>query len=104
MKKIIVLLLLFITLPSNAEDWITVNDMSQIKWQIVPNGKVYFRNLNEFNSRALACCYNYYIDTTTPAGKSLWSVILTKMATSKKLILGTPNLSTAGPITYAGIW
>jgi hypothetical protein len=105
MKKVIMMLsLLFMTLSTNAEDWITVNNMSQIKWQIAPTGKVYLRNINEFNSQALPCCYNYYIDTTTPAGKSLWSVVLTKMTTSQKLILGTPDISTAGPITYAGIW
>ena len=103
-KAIIILSLLFTTLSANGEDWITVNDMSQVKWQITPAGRVYFRNLNEFNNQALPCCYNYYLDTTTPGGKSLWSVILTKMATSKKLILGTPKISTAGAITYAGIW
>lgn len=96
--------ILFTTLSANATDWITVNDMSLIKWQITPGGMVYFRNLNEFNSQALPCCYNYYIDTTTPGGKSLWSVVLTKMTTSEKLILGTPKINTAGPITYAGIW
>jgi hypothetical protein len=105
MKKIVsTILALFICTAASAEDWITVNDMSQVNWQITPSGRVYFRNLNEFRSDALACCYNYYLDTTTDTGKALWSVVLTKMTTSSKLILGTPNISEAGPITYAGIW
>ena len=105
MKKIVIMFsILFTTLSANATDWITVNDMSQLKWQISPGGIVYLRNLNEFNSEALPCCYNYFIDTTTPGGKSLWSVVLTKMTTSQKLILGTAEINTAGPITFAGIW
>jgi len=104
MKKLMFISILLTTLSANAEDWITVNDMSQVKWQIDPDGRVFLRNLNEFNADALACCNNYSIDTTTPAGKALWSVVLTKMTTSQKLILGVKNIDKAGPITYAGVW
>lgn len=72
MKRIVLTsLLIFSSFSVTAEEWITVNDMSLLKWQMSPSGKVYLRNLNEFNNQALACCYNYHIDTTTEAGKSL---------------------------------
>lgn len=89
---------------AHAEAWIVINDMSQLKWQMAPNGVVYLRNLNQFNPHALPCCYNYSIDTTTAAGKSMWSVILIHMASSKKLILGVATLNKSGPITYLGEW
>ena len=102
--KAIFTLFMLISSSVCAEDWITVNDMSLLKWQMAPNGKVYFRNLNEFHPQALPCCYNHYIDTTTDAGKSVWSVILTKMASSQPLILGVPSLTQPGAITYLGVW
>lgn len=102
--KAILSLFMLVSSSVFAEDWITVNDMSLLKWQMAPDGKVYFRNLNDFRPQALPCCYNYYVDTTTPAGKSVWSVILTKMASSQPLILGVPNLTQPGPITYLGVW
>lgn len=105
MKSLIVVLIILIApISSYAEEFVTINDMSQVDWQMTPEGKVYFRNFNEFNSQALPCCYNYYIDTTTATGKSVWSVVLTKMATSSKLILGVPTLSQPGAVTYLGIW
>ena len=88
----------------NAEDWITIDDMSKVKWQMSPEGVVFFRNLNEFNAQALPCCYNYSIDTTTEAGKAKWSVILAKMATADSLILGVKPISEKGAITYLGSW
>ncbi|HEY0924150.1 hypothetical protein [Rheinheimera pacifica] len=102
--KYLFLLMMVFPFYVDAEDWINVSDMSQLRWQMAPNGTVYFRNLDQFNPEALACCYNYYIDTTTEAGKSAWSVILAKMATSGRLILGVANVKQAGPITYLGNW
>lgn len=71
---------------------------------MAPDGRVFFRNLNDFNGDALSCCYNYYIDTTTAFGKSAWSVILAKMATSGRLVLGVKSIKEAGPVTYLGEW
>jgi hypothetical protein len=104
MKFIFLFFLLILPFKVSAEDWVTIENMSLLKWQMAPNGVVYLRNLNEFNPQALPCCYNYSIDTTTEAGKSIWSVVLTKMATSEKLILGVSKINQAGPVTYLGIW
>ncbi len=105
MKSLLLAVMILITpLTVNAEEFITVNDMSQVKWQMAPNGRVYFRNMDSFNASALPCCYSYFIDTSTDVGKSVWSVVLTKMATSSKLILGVPSLSSGGEITYLGLW
>jgi hypothetical protein len=78
--------------------------MSQLKWQMDPSGKVWLRNLNEFNPSFLGCCYNYYIDTTTTVGKSAWSAVLTKIASSGALILGVAQKEQVGPVTYFGNW
>ena len=107
MKKIILLLffLNICVLSSFSEDWITVSDMSKLQWQMAPDGKVFLRNLHLFNSEALHThCYHYYIDTTSVAGKSLWAVVLLKIATSEELILGVADITQGGPITYCGNW
>ena len=99
-----VFIFLFASFAAHSEEWIVINDMSLVKWQMDPSGKVWLRNLDEFDSAALPCCYNYHIDTTTAAGQSVWSVVLAKMATSKPLILGVLKKNEPGPITYLGNW
>lgn len=108
MKKILLLLGIFNLLSmtnAKASDWIAINDMSQVKWQHFGNdGKIYFRNLNEFDSSWLGCCYSYWIDPTTETGKIAWSVILTKMSTGGKLNLMVNDKATGGNIYSVGIW
>jgi len=89
--------------------YIHVSDMSKVDYQLVGDGKVYFRNLNEFNSAATGCCYAFALDTTTPYGKSAWSVILMKMASQKPLSLYVQNYTppTSGNpamIDHLGNW
>jgi len=67
--------------------YVHVSDMSLIHYQLTGDGKVYFRNLNSFNNAVTGCCYAFYLDTTTPYGKSAWSTILAKMATKQNLYL-----------------
>jgi hypothetical protein len=67
---------LFLTGAALADDGVTVADVTQLKWQSDPTGRIYIRNLNQWDSTFLGCCYNYYIDTTTADGKLKWSAIL----------------------------
>ena len=95
--------LLLLTAPAAiATDMVTVADASLIKWELIPTGVAYFRNLNEFDATFLGCCYNYSIDPTTAAGKSMWSTLLLKMASQRSVSLSVNNKATAGPVLYLG--
>ena len=108
MKKLFVLLgvfNLFAIQNSNATDWITINDMRQVEWQNFGNdGKIYFRNLNNFDSSFQGCCYSYWIDPNSINGKITWSIILTKIATGGKLVLGVADKTVGGNIHSVGVW
>jgi|SRR6516162_4554653 hypothetical protein len=92
------------TSSAHAIAYIRVSDMSQVQYQTSPDGKVYFRNLNAFNSSALGCCYNYYIDTTTVEGKNVWAMFLSYIATQRGLWLGVPDGYAAGVVSWSGDW
>lgn len=89
---------------ANATVWVWVPDLSLLKYQTSPDGRVYVRNLDEFNGSALGCCYNYYIDTNTPEGKNIFALITAKSAQNKGLYLGVLNGYAAGPIHMVGEW
>jgi hypothetical protein len=75
-----------------AQNWVEIDDASKLLWQMQSDGVIWFRNLDEFDSRQGGCCYAYMLDTTTPGGKAMWSVILTKMASGKRITLGFPDV------------
>jgi hypothetical protein len=101
MKKILATLALaFLSLNAHALDWVTVTDTSQLQWQIGPDGKVYLMNLQQFNPAFLPCCANYYIDTSTAVGKTMWASSLANMAMGKRLIVYVADKNTPGPILY----
>jgi len=89
MKLFLLIVSLFFAPQAGAQIWVEVDNSSKLLWQINSAAKVYFRNLNEFNAAQVACCYAYYLDSTTPRGKSIWSIILAKMATKKRITLGS---------------
>lgn len=104
-KTILLSTLLFLSAQSNAQVWIEVDDASKLLWQMNRSGTVFFRNLNEFDAVQGGCCYAYYLDTTTPGGKSLWSMILMKIAASKRITLGFPSVASNNnkqPLNYVG--
>ncbi len=89
--------------------YIHVTDMSQVHYQLVGDGKVYFRNLNVFNNTVTGCCYAFVLDTTTPYGKSAWSVILMKMASKLPLFLyvtdyNPPTHGNPAVVDHLGNW
>jgi hypothetical protein len=96
----------------SAPGYVHISDMSLVKYQLVSNGKVFFRNLNEFSYEAgitvTGCCYSFYLDTTTDYGKSAWSTILMKMASKQRLslYLTETNASNSAPanVDHLGIW
>lgn len=102
-KKPSLLIFLGLAIASNsyATDWTTISNMSQLKYQIY-NEKVWIRNMNEFDSSWLGCCYAYYIDITTNEGKALWSTMLAKIAMAGKFNVGVADKTVEGSLIYSG--
>jgi hypothetical protein len=92
----------FFAARASADDPVVVTDMTQLQWQADPTGKVYIRNLSQFDSTFLGCCYNFYIDTTTAQGKVMWSAIQVYMTTGGVLEFFVGSKSQPGPVTYLG--
>lgn len=93
MKKFIFAAVMCLSFNVNADqNWVEIDDASKLLWQMTEGGIVYFRNLNEFDSRQGPCCYAYLLDTTTPGGKVIWSMIMTKMTAGKRITLGFPAI------------
>ncbi|WP_141229373.1 hypothetical protein [Cellvibrio mixtus] len=89
--------------------YVYVEDMSRLHYQLTSDGNVYFRNLNQFNNQVTGCCYAFVLDTTTPYGKSAWSVILMKVASkgSLSMYVSEANPPTSGnpaTIDHLGNW
>jgi hypothetical protein len=79
--------------------------MSQLSWQLDPTGTVWLRNLDSFDSSVIHGNYNFSLDTTTNAGKSLWAAMLAKIESAQPLWIGLSNgNSAAGAVNYAGNW
>ena len=97
--------LLVSSLPSHAVDTVVVGNAAQLSWFYDgSSGKVYFRNFDQFNASFLGCCFNFYIDTSTAVGRTLWASILLKMAGAQPVNLIVGAMNTAGPVLYAGNW
>lgn len=92
-----------------APGFISMSDVSKLKYQLAPDGKIYFRNLNEFNPEATGCCYAYYLDVNDEFGKAAWSTVLMKMATKTGLSirvseLKPPASGSPAKVDYMGNW
>jgi hypothetical protein len=88
-----------------SEYYVNVTDMSQLSWQLDPTGTVWLRNLDSFDSSVIHGNYNFSLDTTTNAGKSLWAAMLAKIESAQPLWIGLSNgNSAAGAVNYAGNW
>lgn len=104
-------LLILITASVNcfSADHVWVSDPSLLKWQQYPDGKIYFRNLNDFPVGAYpnnfgGCCVKYWIDTATDGGKALWSTILYHIAANKPFYISKDTAAVDGHISYIGKW
>jgi len=80
-----------------------VTDASELAYQ-TEGAAVFLRNLNQFDSNALGCCYNYYIVTSSQEGKKLFALLLMAIATHGGLWLGLPEGYVSGPVGFGGNW
>ncbi len=93
-----------ISRPALSQVWISVPDASQIQYQTWGDGKVYFRNLNQFDVNAQGCCYFYWIDTTNQEGKNIYALILSYIALGRALKIAVPTGYASGQLSAAGSW
>ena len=87
-----------LSFQSHADHWIRVTDASQIQYLTDGGTKIYLRNLNSFDDTVLGCCFNYWIDVSTDAGKAAWSTILSKMEVHEHIwlyLVGTSSQTVA---------
>lgn len=101
--------MLFTAFAQAEAGYVHVTDMSKVHYQLMGDGKVYLRNLHSFRTGVTGCCYAFVLDTTTPYGKSAWSVILMKMASKSPLSLyvtdfNPPTSGAPAKITNLGNW
>jgi hypothetical protein len=88
---------------ANATVWVYVSDVSQLQYST--NGNfIYFRNFNQFNTSALGCCWNYWIDTTTTEGKNTFALMMAAAAQAKPMYFGVPDGYASGMVILNGIW
>jgi len=107
MKKLILTGLISLSLmqSASATEWINVSNVGDLHWQLYANdSKVWLRNLHQFDTQALGCCYNYHIDLSTETGRAIWAVFLMKYASKQPLILGVAQKSQLGHISALGNW
>lgn len=89
---------------AQSQVWVRVSDVSQLKFQTFPGGKIWFRNLRAFDGNALDSNYAYFIDTNTAEGKAVFALILTASAQNRGLWFGLPDNYAAGQVEYVGDW
>jgi hypothetical protein len=88
---------------ARADDMVVIPSAADLSWQMDPNGKVWMWNLHAFDSTFLACCYKYYIDTTTASGRTMWATVLSYMMKGdSRLVMHVSNKTQVGPITFIG--
>jgi len=90
-----------VSVPALADYWFHVPDASQLKYIVDSDSKVYLRNLNQFDSTVLGCCYNYSIDLTTAQGQAIWATLLAKIETQQGIWIFIGS-QTAPSYVYVG--
>lgn len=105
MQRSVLVLLMLSFAPSLAQaEWIRITDVSLLRYQTGGDGRVFLRNLKDFDSRALDCCYSYWIDTTTIEGKLIWPLLVSLAAQGKGLSVRVPDGFASGAVNNVGEW
>lgn len=93
--------ILSLSSPAMAFSTLQISDASQIKF-LISNDKVFLRNLDQFDSGWLGCCYNYWFDLTTETGKSHYAYFLLRYASGESIDLLVNNAAQPSAITALG--
>ena len=104
-KLLIISFMSILTVQVFAADNLKIDDFSKIKWQLrASDGKLFLRNLDDFDNSFLGCCDKFYIDTTTEPGKALWSAFLSKYTSKQGGYISVANKKAEGHIVNIGNW
>jgi len=87
--------------PASAGNTIVITDPSAVKYGIQGN-MVYLRNLSDFDSSWLPCCYNYWFDLSTDGGRAMFSTFLSYRLSGQSLTFYKSSWATSGPIDIVG--
>jgi len=93
------------SLQARASYWFKVSDASQIQY-IIANGtteQIFLRNLSQFDATVLPCCYNYWIDLSTDAGRANWSLLLAKIQAGQSIWVFVPNQPATGAVYFGDL-
>ena len=85
-----------------AVDFAIITNMAILKWQLDSNNRIWLRNLNTFDARFLACCYDFYVDASTPLGQVMWATMLSKIKQAQPLTIGVNAANIPGPVVLIG--
>ena len=89
---------------SRASDHLYIDDASQIRWLVNSSGRVYLRNLHTFDNTYLGCCYNYWINTSTEAGKIFFAVFLARVSAGQPIWISIPDKTVPNAVSNIGRW
>jgi hypothetical protein len=84
---------------ARADYWFKVADASQIQYLIDTGHQVYLRNLNQFDSSVLGCCYNYWLDLSVPGGQAAWATLLARIQAQQPIWIYITSQTAAGQAT-----
>jgi hypothetical protein len=93
-------LLAICALPAHAAYWFRVPNANDLQWLLDSSQRVYLRNLSSFDGTVLGCCYNYWLDTNTPLGKSHWAALQVKIAMGESVWIAVSDQTQPGAIDF----
>lgn len=82
---------------------ITIQNPNAVQYGINAS-KVYLRNLDQFDSSWLGCCYNYWFDLSTDTGRAQFSTFLSYKALGRPIQIQRAGYTTSGAIDMIGEW
>jgi len=85
-----------------AAESLVVPDASVLQYGANNDAKVYIRNLNQVDGSWMGCCYNYWIDVSTDAGRAQFSAFLTARASHSRIVFFIADKTAISPFIMVG--
>lgn len=104
MRALMAAAMVLTSMAASAQIYVRIPDASQIYYQTQADGHVYLRNVSSFDTHALGCCYNYWIDLNTQEGRGIFAALLSAASRNSVFWIAVPDGYTAGAITGSGFW
>jgi len=88
---------------AHAYTFVTVTDPTQLRWFTSGDGKIYLRNMYQWNGAFTCGPYCYYIDTSSIEGKNIYAAMLAYIAMGQPFTFGFPNDAASGGVSQCGV-